>query len=277
MTLGIDIGGTNITLGLVRDGKVVAMEKVRSFPFQSTCEQTLDYLEKQIRKIITPDITGIGFGVPSVVDVKEGVVYDTANIPSWKEVHLKSRFEEKFGLRVEVNNDSNCYALGAYETYPAASRPESLVAMTLGTGVGMGIINEGKLFTGANCGAGELSCLPYNGATIEDFCSKKFFYGNGIDPIAAGEKALAGDTASLDLFEEFGRHLGYAVCTILYAYDPEVIVLGGGVANNYPLFRKDMEVYLCNNFPYHKAIERLQVDVITRDDIPVLGAASLVK
>ena len=273
MTLGIDIGGTNISFGLVENGKVTQGFAVPSFPREATREETLEYLAAQIQKLFVPAVEKIGIGVPSVVDVKRGIVYDTQNIPSWQEVPLKEFLEARFHVPVAVNNDANCYAMGVYGTYPADEKPETLVAITLGTGVGIGIVSEGKLFCGANCGAGELGCLPYRDSILEDFCSKKYFTGAGWGSMDAYKAAEAGDPAALRLFEEFGRHLGAMVTTVMFAYDPDRIALAGGIANNEPFFRAAMEDYIRANFPYRKAVERLRIDICTDHNLPVIGAS----
>ena len=216
MTLGIDIGGTNISFGLVEDGKVVEGFSVPSFAPGSTLEQTLDYLSDKIRYIIRPGTKRIGIGVPTIVDVKRGIVYDALNIPSWKEVPLKSELEKRFGLPVSINNDANCFAMGVYGKYPADAKPELLVVATLGTGVGIGIVNKGELFCGVNCGAGELCSLPYGDSILEDYTSKKFFTAAGRDSRATAMAAQAGDPDALHFLEEFGRHLGALVCTLLF-------------------------------------------------------------
>jgi glucokinase len=272
MRLGIDIGGTNLCLGLVKDGRVDRMFSTPSFPKDATLDQTLDYLSLQIDRILHPDTRKIGIGVPSVVDVKRGVVYDTQNIPSWKEVPLKEYLEERFHIPVAVNNDANCFAMGVYGTYPADARPEDLVVCTLGTGVGMGIVIGGELFCGANCGAGELCSLPYRDSVLEDYCSKKFFSNAGWDSREAAKAAREGRPDALLLFEEFGRNLGAMVCAVLYAYDPDCIALAGGIANNYPFFRRSMEQYLRENYPYQRALDRLKIDIHTDDNLPILGA-----
>ena len=274
-TLGIDIGGTNLSLGLVEDGKIIQEIHTPSFRPEMTLEETLDYLSAQIAILFHPGVEKIGLGVPSVVDVKQGIVYDTQNIPSWVEVPLKERLEQRFGVPVAVNNDANCFAMGVYGTYPADAKPETLVVVTLGTGVGMGIVLEGKLFCGANCGAGELGCLPYADSIIEDYCSKKFFTAAGWNSMDANKAAKAGDPAALALFDNFGRHMGAALCAAMFAYDPDRVALAGGIANNYPLFRKAMEAYIRENFPYRKAIERLKIDICTDSNLPVIGAALL--
>ena len=272
-TLGIDIGGTNLSLGLVENGRISHCISTPSFAQESSLEQTLDYLSSQIRKLFHPGTERIGVGVPSVVDVKRGIVYDTQNIPSWKEVPLKDYLEDRFHVPVAVNNDANCFAMGVYGTFPAGAKPDSLVVVTLGTGVGMGVVNEGKLFCGANCGAGELGCLPYKDSILEDYCSKKFFTGSGWDSKEAARAAREGIPDALLLFDEFGKHLGALLCTVMYAYDPSHIALAGGIANNYPFFCQSMEEYLRSNFPYRKSLERLTIDICTDNDIPVLGAA----
>lgn len=275
MTLGIDIGGTNLSLGLVRNGEIVSAFSTPSFAPEWSMEQTLDYLCEQIAHIITRDTIKIGVGVPSVVDLHKGIVYDTQNIPSWKEVPLKACLEDRFHVPVAVNNDANCYALGIYGYYPADAKPELLVAVTLGTGVGMGIVQEGQLLNGVNCGAGELGSLAYRDSVIEDYCGRHFFDAAGWDSRAASEAARAGDPKALALFDELGRNLGVLLSTVLFAYDPSHIALGGGIANNYPLFRASMEAYLKAHFPYRKALENLHIDIFTDNNIPVIGAALL--
>ena len=275
MRMGIDIGGTNLCLGLVKDGRVSRMFSTPSFAGDATLDQTLDYLSLQIEKILHPETKKIGIGVPSVVDLKEGIVYDTQNIPSWKEVPLKAFLEERFQIPVAVNNDANCYALGVYAQYPETDRPELLVTITLGTGVGMGIVEEGRLFCGANCGAGELGTLPYKDAAIEDYCGRHFFDAAGRDSKEASAAARAGDPAALAFFDELGRNLGVLMSTVLFAYDPSHVAFGGGIAHNYPLFRPAMERYLQEHFPYRKVLERLKVNIFTDHNIPVIGAALL--
>ena len=272
-SIGIDIGGTNLCLGLVEGGQVSNMFSTPSFSPDDTLEQTLEYLSHQIDRIFHSGVTKIGIGVPSVVDPKLGIVYDTQNIPSWKEVHLREYLEERFKVPVAVNNDANCFAMGVYGTYPADARPETLVVATLGTGVGIGIVEGGRLFCGANCGAGELCCLPYKDSILEDYCSKKFFTGAGWDSKQAAAAAREGDSDALLLFDEFGRHLSALVCTILYAYDPSHVALAGGVANNYPFFCQSMEDYLWSNFPYRRTLEKLKIDICTDNNIPVIGAS----
>lgn len=273
MILGVDLGGTNLCMGLVDDGVVVKTASVPSFALSASMEETLEYMAEHISAMMSPDVERIGIGVPSVVDLKNGIVYEAANIPSWKEVHLKSFLEGRFGVPVSINNDANCYAMGAYGTYPSESKPEVLVTVTLGTGIGIGIVDHGRLVCGANCGAGELGYLDYKDGCLEDYCSRQFFDRHGVKPHEAAAAAVAGDLQSIRLFEEFGHHLGHAVMLLMYAYDPSHIVFGGGIANALPLFRGAMEDYIRERFPFPANFEKLQIDVKTENEIPIIGAS----
>ena len=273
MLLGIDIGGTTINLGLVDGSRIVKTHCVPSFAPDSTLEETIDYLSGRIGEIITKEVTSIGVGVPTLVDTDQGIVYDALNIPSWREVHLKDILQERFGIPVNVNNDANCYVLGAAANLGLHNHV--IVGVTLGTGTGIGILADGKLVNGDNCGAGELCSIPYNGKDFESFCSKKFFEANGWGGKEAVEAAKEGNPKALAFFEEFGHHMGMLLTFIMYAYDPGSIVLGGGIANTEPWFRDSMQKTLLENYIYPHVLERLQIHVLPGEDIPMLGASLL--
>ncbi len=273
MLLGIDIGGTTISLGLVEGYGIVKQNRVPSFEKDATLEETIGYLCGQIEAIITPEVTHIGVGVPTLVDVKKGIVYDAANIKSWKKVPLKDILEDRFKVPVSVNNDANCFVLGAASKVDGDH--EVIVGVTLGTGTGIGIVAGGKLVCGDNCGAGEIGSVPYNGSIFEAFCSKQFFTGRGLNPRDVAKAAEAGDPAALALYDEFGTHLGELLSLVMYSYDPGCVVFGGGIANSYELFRKSMETALRNRYPYKHALDRLVFKAMPQDDVALLGASLL--
>ena len=273
MLLGIDIGGTTINLGLVKGTEIIKKMSVPSFAHGATLQETLDYLCNRISEIKTPEVEAIGIGVPTLVDPERGIVYDALNIPSWKEVHLKDYLEDRFGVRVSVNNDANCYVLGAAAHLGLKSHVT--VGVTLGTGTGIGILADGKLMNGDNCGAGEICSIPYEGTCFEDFCSKKFFESNGWGGKEAVAAAEQGEPKALKFFDDFGRHMGNLLSFILYAYDPGNIVLGGGIANTFPWFRDSMMKALNEFYIYPHVLKRLQIHVLPSEEIPVLGASLL--
>ena len=273
MLLGIDIGGTTINLGLVDGDRIAKSITVDSFPGDATKEQTIDYLADSISKIITPDVTRIGIGVPTIVDTERGIVYNATNIPSWDVVPIKDMLEPRFHVPVSVNNDSNCFALGASALVGAGAKV--LVGITLGTGLGVGVIYEGKLLSGTRCGVGELGSVPYRGEIVESFCSKQFFINRGWEGKEATDAADIGNPEAVALHDEFGAHLGELLALVMFAYDADVIVLGGGVANGFRHFKKSMMETLKQRYPYKSGLDALRIEVLSSSDIPVLGASLL--
>lgn len=273
MLLGIDIGGTTINLGLVKDNRIVRKVCAPSFAPDADLEETLVHLCNHTRQIITNEVTRIGVGVPTLVDPVKGIVYDASNIPSWTVVPLKERLEAEFDRTTSVDNDANCFVLGAAAML---EKPASVVVgVTLGTGTGIGICIDGKVFGGTNCGAGELASMPYGSGIYEDFCSKKFFTDKGLDPRAIGDKAFAGDPEAQKVFDEFGTHLGRLLSMLLLAYDPGCIVFGGGIAHSFPLFEKSVWKSLRETYLYPRFLDKLQITAMPDADIPILGASLL--
>ena len=274
MFLGIDIGGTTINMGLVENGRVVERKSGPSFLPGDSLQQTLDKLASLIESIFVPEVESIGIGVPSVVDTKRGIVYDAANIPSWKEVHLKEELEKRFKVPVSVNNDANCYALGA--TSQISGDADSIkVAVTLGTGVGIGVVIGSRILNGRNTGVGELSALPYGKSIIEDICSRKYFDAMGLVPAEVGARAKSGDRQALDTFAQFGENLAQLVNVVLLAYDPDCIVFGGGIANNSEFFHEPMLKKLAELFPYSESLKTLEFDYKPQSEYAIIGASML--
>ena len=273
MRIGIDLGGTNIRVGIVDQGAIV---KKRSEPCKAGMpEQTvINQLKEMIAVLLSPDVKSIGIGVPSVVDVEKGIIYNVANIPSWKEVHLKSILEAAFHIPVAVNNDCNCFALGEYYFGTGRNYPD-MVGLTLGTGVGAGIIIDGKLYTGNNAGAGEIGSLPYLDNDYEYYCSSRFFTqkyrSTGKE---AFEKSCRGDSESLELWNEIGLHIGNLIKAVLFTYDPQAIILGGSISKAFDFFSKTMNENL-KTFPYPETIENIQILASQNGDISLLGASVL--
>ncbi|HEX8022292.1 ROK family protein, partial [Mucilaginibacter sp.] len=216
----------------------------------------------------------IGIGVPSVVDVSEGIVYDVQYIPSWKEVHLKKLMQERYNIPVYVNNDANCFAVG--ELYFGKGKgADSMVGVTLGTGLGTGIITNGKLYAGHNCGAGEIGFFPYIDNILEYYCSGSFFNNvYGLDGVQVFKDAQAGDEQALKLYAELGTHVGNALKIVMYAYDPELIILGGSVSHAFGYF-KDTMWQQVKTFAYTKTLERIKIEISELQNSGIIGAAAL--
>jgi glucokinase len=275
MTIGVDLGGTNARVGLVDNGTIV---RQRSMVLQDkdSLSATLAQLIDLIRPFVESSVNSIGIGVPSVVDIDRGIVYNVANIPSWEEVALRDILEKEFDLPVFVNNDVNCFILGEHQ-FGLAQGYRSAVGMAIGTGLGSGVVIDNQLYTGSNCGAGEIGLLPYLDKNIESYAAGDFFESvHQTTALEASQAALLGEPNALKLWDEFGKHFGNAVKVVLYTYDPEVIILGGSIAKAYPFFRTKMFDSMAD-FAYPVTLRRLKIFQSQNENIALLGAAALVR
>lgn len=271
--IGVDLGGTNVNIGKVERHRVVKHSSA-NITTQGEEKQILNEIKTAIETVFDPSVAGIGIGVPSVVDVEKGIVYDVQNIPSWKEVHLKEILENHFQRPTYVNNDANCFAVGE-KHFGKGRTYRNMVGVTLGTGLGTGIIIDNRLYAGSNCGAGEFGSISYKDHIIEYYCSGQFFIQvHGIKGQHVYESAMNGDAKALAIFEEYSTHLGEAIKTIMFAVDPEAIILGGSVCQSYHLFKNKMWEQV-QTFPYKKSLERLVIAISEEPQIAILGAAAL--
>lgn len=271
--LGIDIGGTNLKVGRVESGVIVA-QSIRSVDANATKEETLSLLFITIDALFDSKIDAIGIGVPAVVDPLTGIVYDVQNIPAWKEVALKEIIEKRYNRPVAINNDANCFALGE-KIFGKGKNYKNFVGLSIGTGIGMGIIIDDTLYNGVLCGAGEVGMLPYKNGIMEDYSSGHFFQNTyNCSAKEMNQRAIEGDKAAIASFDKFGQHLGECIKAILYMYAPDAILLGGSISHSYPFFEKAMRFSL-QSFAYQKQIQHLKIETSNRDGIAILGAASL--
>ncbi len=271
--VGVDLGGTKIHTARMDSGKIDRSFKMK-ISSQASKETVLSEVIQAIEAVMNKEVKAIGIGVPGLVDTKTGVIYDIVNIPSWKKVHLGEKLKQQFGVPVFINNDANCFTLGEFY-FGHGKGVKDMVGLTLGTGMGAGIIIDGKLYCGTNCGAGEFGMLPYLDGNYESYCSGQFFKNKYH---LAGEQvfnqAKQGDPRALKILAEFGRHVGQAIMAIFYALDPQMIVLGGSVSRSFPFFEPAMRAEL-KKISYQNALKNLKIALSTKSDIAVMGAAAL--
>lgn len=272
--IGVDLGGTNVRVGRV-EGKTIADHVARRISSQATAEVVLEEIFTSIEKVFDSQVAGIGIGVPSVVDVEKGVVFTVENIPSWREVPLKALIEQRFQVQAYVNNDANCFSLGEFY-FGKGIGSRNMLGMVIGTGIGVGVIINGHLYSGANCGAGEIGTMPYKDYSIEYYASgsafRHLYNEDGGDLF---ERASLGESKALEIFAKQGYEIGHAITMALYAYDPELIVLGGSVSKALPFFELTMRDKL-RSFAYQGALKRLNIVASETPNIAILGAAGLV-
>jgi glucokinase len=271
--IGVDLGGTKITAALIENDLIIKHFTCPT-PFDQAKMVVVDAISAAISEVYDTDVIGIGIGVPGLVDHETDMVLDVTNIPSWDEVPLKQLLEVRFQKTVLVNNDANCFALG--EKHFGKGKPyRNFVGVTLGTGLGAGIIINNHLYSGRYSGAGEFGNIYYRDSNIENYCSGMFFKNQNLSGKEQAEKAKAGDVQAQNLFDELGCHIAHGLGNILFALAPEAIILGGSVSQAFPLFEKSMRDTFAD-FPYQKLYRNLKIEISSETNIAVLGASSLV-
>lgn len=201
-----------------------------------------------------PAVAAVGVGMPGFVDVERGLVRNLTNVRGWEEVPLREKLERHCGLPVVVDNDANCMAYAEWQR-GAGRGYRDVICLTLGTGVGGGVVANGRLVHGAGCGAGEIGqmSIDYQGRTghygnrgaLEDYIGNNEIAGRaraayanaGVEmtpdqctPAALAAAAANGDAVALAIWEETGRMLATAVMNCCWLLNPEAVIIGGGVA-----------------------------------------------
>jgi glucokinase len=269
--IGVDLGGTNVRAGVVEGGKI---RKFSARAHASTGKnEIIEEICRTISAVLERGVRGIGLGVPSLVH--NGVVYSPNNIPSWKIVPLQKILERRFRLPVFVNNDANCFALGELH-FGRGRGCKNLVGLIIGTGLGSGIVINGKLYNGTHGGAGEIGNIAYKKKTFEYYCSGKFFQREfGLDGAILDQRAVQGDSSARTKLSSFGDDFAEVIMALLYAFDPEMIVLGGSVSRSFPFFEKRMWEILKTKFHFQNSLKRLKIVRSKKPNIAVLAAAAL--
>ncbi len=271
MILGIDMGGTNIRAGIVADG-IAAPVISQRINARGSAKEVLEELYGFTDRIMQEEVKAIGIGFPGLAS--NGIAYDLYNIPSWKEVPLQQLIQERYHLPVQINNDANCFTLGEFY-FGKGKGYDSMIGLTVGTGLGSGIIINKKLHAGKTGGAGEFGMIPYLDKFYEYYASGQFFKNiYNIDGETVFTNAMQGDAASIKMYETFGKHFGNAILTILYAMDIELIVLGGSVRHAFPLFAKTMWEQV-RTFAFKRGLTGLKIEVSALENSAILGAAAL--
>ncbi len=309
-SVGIDIGGTNITVALVT-GKGEILRKIR-FPTRveegktKTIECILKALDAIMKGLRSNSIEGIGIGAAGDIDRDRGVVRFSPNL-LWKGVPIVRLIREKFNMKVVLDNDANAAAWATY-ILETGRKVKNLLCITLGTGVGGGIILNGRIYHGASGSAGEIGhmtlnpqgqrCKCGNYGCLETYIGSAYIVKKAIRKIRKGEMslikktaggnlksvtpetiqvaALKGDKLARRIWKEAGEYLGIALSGVINLLNPEVIVFGGGVARAGELIFKPMKAEIRKR-TFKTPFEKVKF-TCTRfgEDLGVIGAALLI-
>lgn len=271
--IGIDIGGTSIVIGRVNNSNIEAIYSVPTGA-ERHADEILETLYGAIEQVLIPKTGSIGIGVPGLLNTETGELLEIVNIPSWKNLALKEKIEKRYNLPVWVNNDANCLALGELY-FGKGQRYKNIVTISLGTGVGAGLIINGKLHSGVFGGAGEIGFWPYKNEIVETYCGSKFFTEKyGITGKELYLNALSNNNHALRLFEEYGCHLGELVKRILFFFAPEAIIFSGSISESFHFFERAMRKEI-STFPFKVLSDYVFIGKSELRQPAVLGAASL--
>ncbi len=263
--IGIDVGGTNVKIALVNEkGSIIYSNSIPTRA-EMGYEYTINNMKEAIGDLLketkssAKDIEGMGFGFPGQIDCQKGIVRLAPNIPGWVDVPIAEIMEKEFGIPTRVDNDVRCAALGELN-FGAGIGCENLICITVGTGIGSGLIINGKLVRGASnaageighikldmtggplCGCGDRGCLeafasgPSIVAMAEEYIkggkSTKYreLANPEITPYIVSEAAKQGDPVAQRIFAIVGEYIGIGLASVVNLLNPEKIIIGGGVA-----------------------------------------------
>lgn len=262
--VGVDVGGTNIVVGTVaQDGsEIVGVESAPTLPEQgpdAVVERIVQLVRRSMALAPGKEIAGVGIGSPGPLDTKTGVVLLTPNL-GWHNMPLRDRVANALGLPATLDNDANCAVFG--EWWRGAARgADYVVGLTIGTGIGGGIVLHGDLYHGASDLAGEIGhmtidstgrlCKCGNYGCLEAYASGPAIAARAVEGMAAGvettlprfvdgdlskitaqvvyEAAHNGDDYALEVVRDTAKFLGAGVASLLNVFNPQVVVICGGV------------------------------------------------
>jgi glucokinase len=299
--IGIDFGGTSVKPGLVANGAIIARSKPIPTLDHSGAESLLAAVHAAVEELRAgrSDVAAIGAGLPGIVDSVHGRVRELSNVPGWTDVPLAALLTERTGLPASIENDANAMAYGEWK-FGAGRDGVNVVCVTLGTGVGGGLILDGKLFRGSGLGAGEIGQMtldPYGRAgRYGNFGALEKYVGNvqiaerawelyaeagrtrsGDDctPAALAAAAGRGDEIAQKLWNEIGFQIGIELTDIVWLLNPDRIVIGGGVANAGDLLFDPIRQTICERTMnvFHEHLEI--VPAALGNDAGIIGCAAL--
>lgn len=290
--IGVDIGGTNLRGALVSAGGEI-LQRFRMLsvihegrePFLSRLQLGLEGLMATAASLGL-SVGGVGVGVPGLID-RQGVVHSSVNMPALEGLGLREQLESQLKLPVRCANDANLIALGEAH-YGVGLGLDSMLVVTIGTGLGSGLLLNRRLWEGSNGFAAEFghvtvepegfSCPCGNRGCLEQYVSATALrrLSGGLEAAELAQLARDGDHDAQQLFRQLGRHLGIAVAGLLNVLNLDGIVIGGGVSASFDLFQVPLEDELRQR-TFAQILAGVSVrQAVLGDDAGLLGAALLV-
>jgi glucokinase len=308
--IGIDLGGTNVKIGIVSpSGRIIKKISIETMA-EGGPSKVISQIKKGVDEVLSGSkvkITGIGIGSPGIVSPEKGTVTDPPNLPGWGVFNIVSKIGKEFKLKTKVENDANAAAIGEM-IFGAGKKMESFILITLGTGVGGGIIFNRKIFRGMTGAAGELGHISINfngpkcncGSTgcVETYAGNSYLVKrvreelqehkdsllwrlinndlNSLTPLVIDQALKQNDGFAVKVVNDLGVYVGYGLASIANAFDISTFIIGGGVAGfGEPLFKSIKETTVQRVMkPLRKRIKVLPAKL--KNDAGIKGASSLI-
>ena len=264
--VGVDVGGTNVKLALVDlNGKIVYSNTTPTradLGYEHSITNIQNAIEELMKETNTnkDSIEAIGFGFPGQIDYQKGVVRLLPNMPGWVDVPVAKIMQDKFGITTKLDNDVRVATLGELK-YGAGKGCENLVCITVGTGIGSGLVFNGKLIRGAKnaageighikltmgdgpiCGCGDYGCCEAYASGPAIVAEAKEYIKGGksskfkelateeLSPYIVAQAALQGDAVAKRIYAKMGEIIGLGLTSVINLLNPEKVIIGGGVAD----------------------------------------------
>ncbi len=273
--IGIDIGGTNMKACLLHNHDI--KDRIEVPTNAKKALSPIDLLMPLFAKIKAEwkgQFDAIGVGVPGYIDTKTGVIRMINNIPVFSGINLKKLVEDNLNVPVKIENDANCFVMGEY-SFGKTAELKHVIGITLGTGLGGGVIINGKIFSGLLCGAGEFGMIPYQDSNFEKYCGADFFfkaYGKSGKDVCM--EADADVKAAQDVFFNYGNNLGNLLNVLMCAFSPEAFVFGGSIAGAFKYFYPGVMAAF-KRYPVEFMRNEVKIYQAGVRDAGMLGAAAL--
>ena len=307
--IGVDLGGTNLKIGIVSgEGRV---ESHASVPVgaDKSAEKIAALMGEQVSIVQSKtnnELAGCGCGIPGIINMEDGIVYSSPNFPSWKDTPISRLLSSKIKIPLVIDNDANMFAL-AELLYGAGRGHKNLITLTLGSGIGGGIIIDGKVFhgdigfagevghiivepDGAPCGCGSHGCWELYAASrsfanLVHRLPKPEKDGllalvnndmSQLTPKFMAELAKSGNTTAVDMWRSYGKYLGIGIASLINTLGITTIVIGGGIARASDLFIDATRAEIITR-TYKKNAELLKIlGASLKEHTAIVGAASAV-
>jgi glucokinase len=287
--VAIDIGGTTFNSGIFSESmNQVASSDKDKIRNHGDKESVINAIIEQVNNLIVEsniersDIIGVGIGAPGPLDAKKGVILKTPNLTIFQDYKIASDFTKRLKLDTFIENDANLFALG--EWHSQYKENKVTVGVTLGTGLGFGLVINGVLFVGGHGMAMEYGLSPFEWGMCEKNVSINFIrkraselYGEELSPVIIEQYCKDGDKKAIQIYSEYGHNLGIVLSHVINMIDPQVISIGGGLSNAFNCFKESMFSVIEKHAPSFNSNHTIIAQSKLRENSTMIGACMMVK